>query len=118
MGRGDLTVFLKKSVGNGRVYLSFVQGYRHNGKVKQKTVEKLGYLDDLQKIYPDPIEHFTQVARQRSAQAGLPAGARYGFKSAAGPERSANRPWTDHLRRGGVCAVHITGNPHVLSHFG
>lgn len=59
-------MFLKKSVGNGRIYLSFVQGYRHNGKVKQKTVEKLGYLDDLQKIYLDPIAHFTKVARQRS----------------------------------------------------
>ena len=43
-------MFLKKSISNGKIYLSFVQGYRdENGKVKQKTVEKLGYLDDLKK---------------------------------------------------------------------
>ena len=36
---------------SGRVYLSFVQGYRKGGKVKHKTIEKLGYLDELRKIY-------------------------------------------------------------------
>ena len=42
-------MFLKKSVSNGRVFLSFVQGYRENGKVKHKTIEKIGYLDELEK---------------------------------------------------------------------
>jgi transposase len=51
---------------NGKPYLSFVQGYRQNGKVKQKTVEKLGYLEDLEKKYSDPIAHFKQVAKERS----------------------------------------------------
>jgi transposase len=51
---------------NGKSYLSFVQGYRQNGKVKQKTVEKLGYLEDLEKEYSDPIAHFKQVAKERS----------------------------------------------------
>lgn len=51
----------------GRVYLSFVQGYRKDGKVKHKTIEKLGYLDDLKKIYDDPIAHFKQVAKDRNA---------------------------------------------------
>ena len=33
-------MFLKKSVSNGKIYLSFVQGYRDkNGKVKQKTIK-------------------------------------------------------------------------------
>lgn len=59
-------MYLKKSMSNGRPYLSFVQGYRQDGKVKQKTIEKLGYLEDLQKEYPDPIAHFTQVAKERS----------------------------------------------------
>mgnify|MGYP001055800288 CR=1 FL=1 len=61
-------MFLKKSMSNGKVYLSFVQSYRQGGKVKQKTIEKLGYLEDLEKIYPDPVSHFKQVARERSAQ--------------------------------------------------
>jgi len=40
--------------------------YYDNGKVKQKTVEKLGYLEDLKKKYPDPIAHFKQVAKERN----------------------------------------------------
>lgn len=59
-------MYLKISMSNGKSYLSFVQGYRQNGKVKQKTVEKLGYLEDLEKEYSDPIAHFKQVAKERS----------------------------------------------------
>ena len=59
-------MYLKKSMSNGKIYLSFVQGYRQDGKVKQKTIEKLGYLEDLEKEYPDPIAHFTQVAKERT----------------------------------------------------
>jgi hypothetical protein len=61
-------MYLKKSMSNGKPYLSFVQGYRQGGKVKQKTIEKLGYLEDLEKIYPDPIAHFKQVAKKRSME--------------------------------------------------
>jgi len=59
-------LFLKKSVSNGRVFLSLVQGYRENGKVKHKTIEKIGYLDELEKVYDDPIAHFKSVAKERS----------------------------------------------------
>ena len=59
-------MYLRKSISNGREYLSFVQGYRQDGKVKQKTIEKLGYLDDLQKIYDDPIAHFKKIAQERT----------------------------------------------------
>lgn len=68
MGGGDLFMYLKRSISNGKVYLSFVQGYRQDGKVKQRTIEKLGYLEDLEKIYPDPIAHFKEVAKERSLQ--------------------------------------------------
>lgn len=62
-------MFLRKSMSNGKIYLSFVQGYRdENGKVKQKTVEKLGYLDDLKKNYNDPIAHFKEIAKQKSSK--------------------------------------------------
>ncbi|MDD4753844.1 MAG: IS1634 family transposase [Desulfitobacteriaceae bacterium] len=61
-----LDLFLKKSVSNGRVFLSLVQGYRENGKVKHKTIEKIGYLDELEKVYDDPIAHFKSVAKERS----------------------------------------------------
>ena len=60
-------MFLRKSLSNGKIYLSFVQGYRdESGKVKQKTVQKIGYLDDLKKDYDDPITHFKQIAKQRT----------------------------------------------------
>ena len=51
-------MYLKACPGyKGKIYLSFVQGYRdENGKVKQKTIEKLGYLDDLKKSYDDPLK--------------------------------------------------------------
>jgi len=59
-------LYLKKSKSNGKYYLSFIQGYRHNGKVKQKTIEKLGYLEDLKKEYADPVTHFKQIAKERT----------------------------------------------------
>lgn len=60
-------MFLRKSLSNGKIYLSFVQGYRdENGKVKQKTIKKIGYLEDLKKKYDDPIKHFKEVAKQRN----------------------------------------------------
>ena len=60
-------MFLRKSLSNGKIYLSFVQGYRdENGKVKQKTIQKIGYLDELKKQYKDPIQHFKYIAKQKS----------------------------------------------------
>ena len=62
-------MFLRKSKSHNKIYLSFVQGYRdEDGKVKQKTIEKLGYLEDLKLIYNDPIEHFKQIASQRNSE--------------------------------------------------
>lgn len=62
-------MYLQKSKNqSGRVYLSFVQGYRQDGKVKHRTVEKLGYLDELEKIYDDPVAHFKQIAAERNRQ--------------------------------------------------
>ena len=62
-------MYLQKSKNKaGRIYLSFVQGYRQDGKVKHKTIEKLGYLDELEKEYDDPIEHFTKIAKERNAK--------------------------------------------------
>lgn len=60
-------MYLKACPGyQGKIYLSFVQGYRdENGKVKQKTIEKLGYLEDLKKLYDDPIQHFKEIAKQK-----------------------------------------------------
>ena len=62
-------MYLRKSLSNGKIYLSFVQGYRdESGKSKQKTIEKIGYLEDLKKLYDDPIAHFKEIAKQRNAE--------------------------------------------------
>lgn len=51
----------------GRIYLSYVQGYRdENGISRQKTINKIGYLDDLKKLYDDPISHFRELAKQKN----------------------------------------------------
>ena len=51
----------------GKEFLSFVQGYRDElGKVKQKTIEKIGYLDDLKKNCTDPVSYYKNEAKKRS----------------------------------------------------
>ena len=56
----SIIVFVKKQKRkNGRVYLSVVQGYRgEDGKTKTRHVRSLGYLDELEKAYDDPVAHF------------------------------------------------------------
>ena len=53
----------------GRKYLSIVHGYRdENGKVRKKTIRSLGYLDELENEYEDPIAHFKAVAKEMDTQ--------------------------------------------------
>jgi hypothetical protein len=59
-------MYLKKCVfkNSGRIYLQISQGYRdQNGKSKSKVIKSIGYLDELEKEYDDPISHFTEVAK-------------------------------------------------------
>ena len=61
-------MYLHKSERKGGTYLSIVEGYREGGKVKHRTVESLGYVDDLMDEYgPDPVAHFKQVCKERTA---------------------------------------------------
>ena len=51
-----MSLLIKKAkYKNGKTYCSIVDGYRHNGKVIQKVIQKYGYLDDLEKSYDDPM---------------------------------------------------------------
>lgn len=83
-------MYLKQSISNGKPYLSFVQGYRKDGKVKQRTVEKLGYLEDLKRLYPDPVAHFKQVARERTASEKLPTSLTLNLTETL-PDNTSNR---------------------------
>ena len=53
----------------GRIFLQIVESYRKDGRSHQRKVKALGYLDELQKEYEDPIAHFKEVARQMTEEA-------------------------------------------------
>jgi hypothetical protein len=58
-------MFLKKDKrAQGRTFLTIVKGYRDpvTKKSKHKQVLKIGYLDELQKEFEDPIAHFKNLA--------------------------------------------------------
>ncbi len=59
-------MYLKKSFNKNRnkTQLSFVQGYRIDGKVKHKVIQNLGYLEDYLDKYKDPVAHFQQIAKE------------------------------------------------------
>lgn len=68
---GGFIMYLRKCTNKktGRTQLSIVQGYRDaSGKVRQKTILPVGYLDVLQKQYEDPIGHFEELARQMTEE--------------------------------------------------
>ena len=53
---------------SGRVFLQISEGYRSGGKVKQRKVKALGYLDELEELYEDPVAHFKEVAIQMTEE--------------------------------------------------
>ncbi len=53
---------------DGRTYLSLVAAYREGGKKRMRTVESLGYLDELERSYDDPVAHFKQLCEERNAK--------------------------------------------------
>ncbi|WP_010632434.1 IS1634 family transposase [Sporolactobacillus vineae] len=61
-------MFLKKMKNKktGRTYLSIVHGYRDKvtKKTRVKTIESLGYLDELEKEYENPIAFFEEKVKQ------------------------------------------------------
>lgn len=60
-------MYLKKTPNaKGRVYLSIVDGYydKKSKNTRQVTVESLGYLDELEKQFDDPIAHFSKRVEQ------------------------------------------------------
>ena len=62
------TLYEKKT---GRTKLKIVESYRKDGKVKQRMIKDLGYLDELKKHYDDPMAHFKAVAKQMTAEKNL-----------------------------------------------
>lgn len=67
-------MYLKKThQKSGRIYLSIVDGYydKERGHPRTITIEKIGYLDELEKKYKDPIAFFNervQVLKKEKAE--------------------------------------------------
>ncbi len=59
-------MFVKQNKSHKGILLTYTIGYRENGKVKHKNIETIGYLDDLKKIYDDPIAHFKSLAKEKN----------------------------------------------------
>ncbi|MFX0561467.1 transposase, partial [Tepidibacillus infernus] len=59
-----------KNKKTGRIYLSIVQSYRdaNSKSPKSRTIESLGYLDELEKQYDDPIAFFNEKIKQMNEQ--------------------------------------------------
>jgi transposase len=58
-----MLMFLKKTpTSNGRIRLSIVDGYydKATKKTKHKVIESIGFLDELNKQYDDPIDYFNK----------------------------------------------------------
>jgi hypothetical protein len=55
---------------DGRKYLSIAKAYRdaETRKPRSKTIKSLGYLDELEKQYDDPVAHFKEVARKMTEE--------------------------------------------------
>lgn len=68
-------MFLRKSTNKktGRTYLSIVHSYRDKEAktTRSKVIKALGYLDELEKEYDDPIAYFTAEAKRMEKERGL-----------------------------------------------
>ena len=60
---------LKIQKRQGREYLSVVQSYRQDGKVKTRTIETIGYADAYSDRFNDPIGHFRAYVDQLNRNA-------------------------------------------------
>ncbi len=59
--RGDI-MFLKCVTKNNVTRLYFYESYYKDQKTRQRLVRSLGRLDELEKLYSDPVAHFKELA--------------------------------------------------------
>lgn len=95
--KGGVFMYLRKAFNKktGRTYLSIVHNYRDkNSKTTRGVVVKaIGYLDELEKEYDDPIAYFTEEAKRMEYER-LQENADYIFsipKSSTIPSNTTNR---------------------------
>lgn len=98
----------KETRKSGRVRLSIVESYREPGvkNPKRRTIELLGFLDELEKEYDDPIAFFEAEIAKREAAKG--EAAEQGVKGAISLEIDRNETMdvgTDNEKNFGYVAL-------------
>lgn len=68
MDMEDSLMFLRTITIKGVTRLYFYESYFENGKTRQKCIESLGRLDELDKQFDDPVSHFRKLAEERTAE--------------------------------------------------
>lgn len=53
---------------SGRRLIVFVEGYREGGRVRQRQVRRIGYVDEFEQLHEDPVAHFKQVAKKETEE--------------------------------------------------
>ena len=69
-GWRDADHLRKTPQANGRIFLAIVKGYRDpvTKTTKTKTIKSIGFLDELEKQYNDPLDYFTKMAKQMTQE--------------------------------------------------
>ncbi|MGD6731506.1 MAG: IS1634 family transposase [Pleomorphochaeta sp.] len=53
---------------NGRITMYYAESYRENGRVKQRTIEKIGFVDEFDGTEDEVIKHFKKLAKEKTKQ--------------------------------------------------
>jgi len=61
-----LSVIPQQRSKKNRMYIR--ESYRVNGVQKKRIIEDLGFVEDYLDIYDDPVAHFREIAKQRTAK--------------------------------------------------
>ncbi|MFA7157517.1 MAG: IS1634 family transposase [Bacilli bacterium] len=61
-----LSVIPQQRSKKNRMYIR--ESYRVNGVQKKRIIEDLGFVEDYLEIYDDPVAHFREIAKQRTAK--------------------------------------------------
>lgn len=98
-------MYLKKMTNKatGRTYLTIARGYRdpETGVTTSKSIKPLGYLDELERTYADPIAHFRQMAAEMTE---ADKSERQAFVIAANPNETLT-PGADNRKNFGYIAI-------------
>ena len=53
---------------DGRITMYFAESYRENGKVKQRIIERIGFVDEFEGTEEQVIKHFKKLAKQKTLE--------------------------------------------------